>query len=101
VSLRALRLVGNYAYVKFDALVQIFEKSFNFNAMYVPLPIVVSSLLPSIIELHPPLSDPHVLHTLLELRNLCITRFKPSWITCATHVSRVGSEWSHFWTASE
>jgi hypothetical protein len=80
---------------------QLFDESFNFNAVSALLPIVVSSLLLSTAEVRPPLSDPHVLHTCLELCNLCITHFKPSWVTCATHVSRVGSELSHFWTASE
>jgi hypothetical protein len=69
--------------------------------MSVPLLVVVSSLLPSTTEVRPPLSNPHVLHTYVELRNLYVTRFKPSWVTCATHVSRVDSELSHFWTASK
>jgi hypothetical protein len=37
-----------------------------------------------------------VLHTPLELRNLCITCFKSAWLTCATHVSRVGSNFLLF-----
>jgi hypothetical protein len=92
VSLQALRPAGNYAYVKFDALVQIFEESLNFNVVYAPLPVIVSSLLTSTTEVRPPLSDSHALHTCLDLCNLCITHFKLSWVTCATHVSRVGSE---------
>jgi hypothetical protein len=29
-------------------------------------------------EVRPPLSDPHALHTRLELHNLCVTHFEPS-----------------------
>jgi hypothetical protein len=65
------------------------------------LPVVVSSVLLSTAEVCPPLSDPHVLHTRLELRNLCVTYFEPSWVTSTTHVSCVDSELSHFWTALE
>jgi hypothetical protein len=36
------------------------------------LSIIVTSLQPSTTEVHPPLSDPHVLHTPLELRNLYV-----------------------------
>jgi hypothetical protein len=78
VSLRDPRPVGNYKYVKFDAFVQIFEELFNFNAVSAPLPIVVSSLLPLTTKVCPPLLDPHVLYTCLELHNLCVTRFEPS-----------------------
>jgi hypothetical protein len=56
----------------------------------------MSSVLPSTADVRPPLSDPHVLHTHLELRNICVTHFEPSWVTCATHVSRVGLELSIF-----
>jgi hypothetical protein len=66
-----------------------------------PLPVVVSSLLPLTTEVCPPLSDPHVLHTPLELRNLCVTRFEPSWVTCAMRVSRAGLELSPFCSVSE
>jgi hypothetical protein len=66
-----------------------------------PLPVVVSSLLPSTTEVRPPLWDPYALHTPLELCNLCVTHFEPSWVTCVTHVSRLGSELSPFWTTSE
>jgi hypothetical protein len=30
-----------------------------------------------------------------------VTHFELSWVTCAMHVTRVGSELSHFLTASE
>jgi hypothetical protein len=83
-------------HVKFDAFVQIFDESFNINVVFVPLLIVVSYVLPSTVEVCPPLSDTHALHTRLELRNICVTYFKLSWVTCATHVSRVGSELSRF-----
>jgi hypothetical protein len=76
--------------------IQIFDESFKFNAVSAPLPIVVTSLLQSTTEVCPPLSDPHELHTLLELHNQCVTRLEPAWLTCATHVSRVGLELSPF-----
>jgi hypothetical protein len=69
--------------------------------MSVSLPVVVSSLLPLTTEVRPPLSNSHVLHTHLELRSLCVTYFEPSWVTCATHVIRVGLKLSPFWAASE
>jgi hypothetical protein len=53
--------------------------------MFAPLPVVVTSLLSLTIEVRPPPSDPYVLHTLLELCNLCITYFELAWL-------RVGSE---------
>jgi hypothetical protein len=79
VSLRALCPAGNYAYVKFDTLFNIFDESLNFKTVSAPPPVVVSSLVPSTVEVRPPLLDPHVLHTHLELRNLCVTRFESSW----------------------
>jgi hypothetical protein len=78
VSLRAPHPTGNYAYVKFDAFIQIFEESFNVNGVSAPLPVIVSSLLLPTTEMCPPLSNPHALHTRLELCNLCVTRFEPS-----------------------
>jgi hypothetical protein len=66
-----------------------------------PLPVIVTSLLLSTTKVHPPPSDPHVLHTTLELHSLYVTRFEPTWLTCATHVSCVGSKLSHFLAASE
>jgi hypothetical protein len=76
--------------------VQIFDESFKFNAVSASLPIVVTSLLPSTTEVHPPSSNTHVLHTPLELCNIYIIRFEPSWIIYATHVSRVGLKLSFF-----
>jgi hypothetical protein len=44
----------------------------------------------------PPPSDPHVLHTPLELCKLCVTHFESAWLTCAMHVSRGGLKLSLF-----
>jgi hypothetical protein len=76
-----MRPVGNYAYVKFDVL---FKYLMNRSTLMQclphspPLTDVMSSLLLSITEVHPPLYDPHMLHTPLELHNLCVTHFEPS-----------------------
>jgi hypothetical protein len=101
VSPQALHPTGNYAYVKFDALFKYLMNHSNLMQCLPPLPVVVTSLLPSTTEVRPPPSDPHALHTPLELHNLCVTRFEPSWVTCATHVSHIGSELFPFWTTSE
>jgi hypothetical protein len=92
---------GKYAYVKFDAL---FKYLMNRSTLMQCLPHSASLChlcCRRSSRCAPPLSDPHALHTPLELRNLCVTHFESSWATCAMHVSRVGSELSPFWIALE
>jgi hypothetical protein len=83
-----------HAYVKFDAL---FKYLMNRSNLMQCLPHSLS--LSHLCCRRPPRFvplDPHVLHTPLELRNLCVTRFKLSWLTCTMYMSRVGSKLSPF-----